>query len=175
MSSALHFHVSWLHPCFHSFIQMSQTCLCCPFSFGYPSEQSLWTAYPFTAINNSLPLPLPYTQHLTRLLPSSTTTTITPPLTHLLLVGLGLYSPSLSLSHYHLHGPFAPPQQLQLITWQARMSPPQFFSSHSTPHIHESQVSFRPISQQVDHSVSNPIFRTGSSTGTPIGQKHNWH
>lgn len=26
-----------------------------PFSFGYPSEQSLWTAHPFTAINNSLP------------------------------------------------------------------------------------------------------------------------
>lgn len=36
---------------------MRQTCLRCPFSFGYPSEQSLWTAYPFTAINNSLPLP----------------------------------------------------------------------------------------------------------------------
>lgn len=50
-------HVSNLCFCLHPFIQMRQMCLRCPFSFGYPSEQSLWTAYPFTAINNSLPLP----------------------------------------------------------------------------------------------------------------------
>lgn len=79
-----------------------------PFSFGYPSEQSLWTAYPFTAINNSLPLPphFPSIQHLSRLLPNSTTTTITPPFAHpLLLALLSGALPFFSLSLRRLHGP----------------------------------------------------------------------
>lgn len=56
-------HGSNLCFCLYPFIQMRQTCLHCPFSFGYPSEQSLWTAYPFTAINSSLPLPPSWHRH----------------------------------------------------------------------------------------------------------------
>lgn len=51
-------HLQPFSPLCH-FIQTREACLRCPFSFGYPSEQSLWTAYPFTAINNSLTSPPP--------------------------------------------------------------------------------------------------------------------
>lgn len=138
--SALRYLLSRLHPHPHPFIQMRETCLRCPFSFGYPSEQSLWTAYPFTAINNSLSLPpyLPSIQHLTpppqlhhHHHPSSCSSSSRAICYWVCCLG---FSPPFSLSVSAVSVDLTLPRRLQFITRRAQMSAPPFPSSRSAPH-----------------------------------------
>lgn len=143
---------------------MRETCLHCPFSFGYPSEQSLWTAYPFTAINNSLPLS--FSLSLSLLTSPPPKTSLPPPQLHHHHISrsysskaicfwvrcLGLSPPSLSplslWTSLRLTGP-------QFITWQAQMSALPFPSSRYTPHIHKIPLCFQTVT---DFMEGRPVF-----------------
>lgn len=138
------------------FIQMRETCLRCPFSFGYPSEQSLWTAYPFTAINNSPSLSSHSPPHNTSPFhPHPTTTSpVTRASSSRAICCLGLLSgalPAFSLLSVDL----VSLQRLQFITRQARPSALSFASSLCMPHIHETPPCFQTVA---DFTAGQPFY-----------------